>query len=300
MAAGCALRISDSGYPGGRLKKREDPAGAGHPESAGPEECGRDGATIVLLHGYLESLDVWDDFTRLLEPHMRVIALDLPGHGISELKGEVHTMEFLADTVHAVLKLCDVNKCIICGHSMGGYAALEFLRKYPQATSGIILFHSVPYADTEGKKENRRREIEIVLAGKKELIAATTFKSFAPFNRKKFAQTIEELADQAFLTDDDGVLALLRGMGERRDNNSTLSESGVPQMFIFGRGDEYITAEIAADMIARHPQAQVLWLEKSGHIGFVEEPEKSAQAIIQFSDGICRQTDASRRTEQDS
>lgn len=277
MAAGCALRISDSGKPSDRHKK--------HAAAESAAASGED-ITIVLLHGYLESLDVWDDFTRLLAPHMRVIALDLPGHGISEVKGEVHTMEFLADTVHAVLELLDVKKCVVCGHSMGGYVALEFLRKYPQATSGIILFHSVPYADTEEKKENRRREIEIVLAGKKDLLAVTTAKSFAPANRKKFAQEIEELSEQALLTDDDGVLALLRGMGERRDSNAMLSESTAPQMFIFGRGDEYITAEVAADMIARHPKAQVLWLENSGHIGFIEEPEKSAQAIIEF----CKET----------
>lgn len=305
MAAGCALRISDSGKPTERHKKHELPnaaataapdevaASADLPQAetsaalnqtanAASAECGGDDATIVLLHGYLESLDVWDDFTRLLAPHMRVIALDLPGHGISEVKGEVHTMEFLADTVHAVFEVCGVKKCVVCGHSMGGYVALEFLRKYPQEVSGIILFHSVPYADTEEKKEHRRREIEIVLAGKKDLIAAQTYKSFAPANRKRFARAIEELSDQAFLTDDDGVLALLRGMGERRDTNSVLSENPVPQMFIFGRGDEYITADIAADMIARHPKARVLWLENSGHIGFIEEPEKSAQAIIRF------------------
>lgn len=324
MAAGCALRISDSGIPtkleisdnskpAARHKEYAaatddtfpanlavsestnlaiaeptDPA-ALRPVNPVAAECGTDEyITIVLLHGYLESLDVWEDFTRLLSPYMRVIALDLPGHGISEVKGEVHTMEFLAEAVHAVLELLDIKKCVICGHSMGGYVALEFLRKYPQATSGIILFHSVPYADTEEKKENRRREIEIVLGGKKDLLAATTTKSFSPANRKRFAQAIQELSDQAFLTDDDGVLALLRGMGQRRDNNAMLSESIVPQMFIFGRGDEYISAEVAADMITRHPKAQVLWLENSGHMGFIEEPEKSAQAIIKFCEEILK------------
>ncbi len=257
MAAGTALRISDTGVAGGK------PA-------------------IVLLHGYLESIEVWEDFTKLLTPHLRVIAIDLPGHGISEVKGEIHTMEFLADTVHAALEELSVAKYFVCGHSMGGYAALEILCKYPDTLAGIILFHSVAMADSDEKRESRRREIAVVEAGKKDLLATTVSKSFAPDNRRRFANRIEELADQACLTEDDGVLALLRGMEQRRDNNDTLSQSTVPQMFIYGLGDEYITVEAAQEMESLHPRAQVVWLEKSGHIGFVEEPKKTAEAIIEF------------------
>ena len=267
-AAGVALRISDSG----------EPRGGG--EYGGT--CERNAPVIVLLHGYLESLDIWDDFTKLLKPHMRVVALDLPGHGISEVRGEIHTMEFLADVVHGVVEQCGVSRCIVCGHSMGGYVALEFLRQYPETTAGIILFHSTPNADTSEKREVRRREIEIVLAGKKELLAPTAAKSFAPENRRKFATAIAELEDQVYLTDDDGAVALLRGMEVRRDNNAVMAEISVPQLFIFGRSDEYITPEIAADMIARHPAARIVWLEHSGHIGFVEEPAVAAEALIGF------------------
>ena len=270
IANGCALRVSDTGWP--RVRKEDDGEAVAFPEHK----------TIVLLHGYLESIEVWDDFTDLLNPWLRVIAVDLPGHGISEVKGDVHTMEYLADTVNDALRQLEVDRCIVCGHSMGGYAALEFLRKYPAETEGIILFHSVPFADTPEKKAQRDREIEVVLAGKKDLLAAGVVNSFAPANRKRMANRIEELADQVFLTEDTGVLALLRGMEQRRDNNDTLSESHAPQMFIFGRGDELITPEAAAEIIRLHPRATVAWLENSGHMGFVEEPQAAADAILDF------------------
>ena len=57
----------------------------------------------VLLHGYLESMLVWDDFVPYLYKQVRVITLDLPGHGISVVKGPVHTMEYLADVVKNTL-----------------------------------------------------------------------------------------------------------------------------------------------------------------------------------------------------
>ncbi len=273
IANGCALRVSDTGWP---YASKDGGEAAGFPEHK----------TIVLLHGYLESIEVWEWFTGLLKPWLRVVAVDLPGHGISEVKGEVHTMEFLADTVHDALRQSGIDRCVVCGHSMGGYVTLEFLRKYPAETEGIILFHSVPFADTPEKKAQRDREIEVVLAGKKDLLAAGVANSLAPANRKRMANHIEELADQVFLTEDAGVLALLRGMEQRRDNNATLTESSVPQMFIFGRGDEFITPETAAEMIRLHPQAQVVWLENSGHMGFVEEPQAAADAILRFVDSF--------------
>lgn len=266
MAAGTALRICDSGY--GRSTYGKNPDGSK--------------PTIVLLHGYLESLDVWDDFTRLLSPQLRVIALDLPGHGVSEVKGEVHTMEFLADVVRGVLDGQGVGKCVLAGHSMGGYVALAFLRKYPELLDGIILFHSFSGADSSQTLKRRQREIDIVLSGKKDLLANTVAAGFAEQNRKRFADEIADLSEQVFLTEEAGVAALLRGMSERSDSNETLSASGVPQMFIFGRCDEYITADTAEEMIAKHPQAEVLWLDNSGHMGFIEEPQKSADAIIDF------------------
>jgi pimeloyl-ACP methyl ester carboxylesterase len=194
----------------------------------------------------------------------------------------VETLVFLAGVALAVLAELGVEKCVVCGHSMGGYVALEMLRNHPEALSGLVLFHSVAFGDSDEKRENRRREIEVVMAGKKDLLAASVSKSFAPQNRQRFADKIEELADQVYLTEDAGVVALLRGMEERRDNNDMLAESTVPQMFIFGRGDEYITPELAERQIALSPQARVVWLENSGHIGFIEEPRASAEAILSF------------------
>lgn len=243
---------------------------------------GADKPAVVLLHGYLEAIEVWDSFTDLLKHDLRVVAIDLPGHGISEVKGSVHTMEFLADVVHAAVAELGIEKYVVCGHSMGGYVALELLRNHPEVLNGLILFHSVAFPDSDEKRENRAREIGVVEAGKKDLLASTVGKSFAAANRKRFADVIEELSDQVHLTEDEGVVALLRGMEQRRDNNETLRQSPVPQLFILGRQDEYIVPELGEDMVRLNPQASVVWLENSGHIGFVEEPEKAADFLARF------------------
>lgn len=238
---------------------------------------------IVLLHGYLESLEVWSDFIKYLHPSFRVIALDLPGHGVSEVIGDTHSMEFLADVVADTLRSEGVEQAYIVGHSMGGYVAMAFAERHPDMLSGIVMFHSTPYADSPEKKHNRDREIELIASGKKDTIAALFPQNgFNAENVKRFAAEIDGLAEQIFLTDDDGAMAILRGMRDREDRAGVLSSLQKPKLFIFGCKDNYISHQTAQLMIEQNPDAEVLWLENSGHMGFVEEPEKAAESIIKF------------------
>ena len=73
---------------------------------------------VVLLHGYLESMIVWDEFVDLLKDKVRVVTLDLPGHGISVVNGECHTMEYLADVVADLMASLGVERYTAVGHSL--------------------------------------------------------------------------------------------------------------------------------------------------------------------------------------
>ena len=238
---------------------------------------------VVLLHGYLESLRGWDDFVPLLYKQLRVVTLDLPGHGISVVTGECHTMEFLADTVAEGLKALGIQRCTLVGHSMGGYVALAFCERHPDMLDGLVLLSSTPNPDTEEKAENRRREIALVRAGKKEMLARVTpAAGFAEENRTRMADAIEDLTEQVFVTEEEGIVALLNGMIARKDQNEMLRRTKVPVLFILGRKDNYIPVEAAEKMVADHPEARVVWLEHSGHMGFLEEPEATAKALLDF------------------
>lgn len=236
--------------------------------------------TVVLVHGYMESLDVWDEFVFLLKSKFRVLALDLPGHGISEVVGNIHSMPFLADALHGLLVECGVQKAMVVGHSMGGYVALAFAGMYANELSSIVLMHSSPFGDTLERAQNRMREIELILAGKKELLVSTSpQKSFAPSNHKRLKDDIDYLTEQFRITEDDGAVAILRGVMERKDSSELLRKLNVPQLLVFGRQDSFISPENAQAIIEAEPQAKVLWLENSGHMGFLEEPEIVVAAL---------------------
>lgn len=240
---------------------------------------------IVLLHGYLESMLVWEDFIPYLYKEVRVVTLDLPGHGISVVQGEEHSMDFLADTVADALRALGIARCTLVGHSMGGYVALAFCERHPEMLDGVVLLSSTPNPDTPEKAENRRREIALVRAGKKELLARVApAAGFAEENRDRMKDYIEDLTEQVFVTEDDGIVALLNGMIGRKDQNAMLRETRVPVLFILGRKDGYIPAEVAEKMVADHPEARVVWLENAGHMGFLEEPETTARALLDFAE----------------
>lgn len=236
---------------------------------------------VVLLHGYLESMLVWDEFVDRLKGSLRVVTIDLPGHGVSMVNGEVHTMEYLADCVGLTMEALGIERYSIVGHSMGGYVALAMMDNYAKNLENIILLSSTTSADSQEKCDRRRREIELIKAGKKNTLARLVpHAGFAPENVKRLKDYIEDIAELILLTEDEGVMAILAGMIERKSRGEQLRDSGIPHLFIFGRYDYYIPVEVTEEMIAADPGAKVLWLEHSGHMGFYEEPELTANAIL--------------------
>ena len=190
-------------------------------------DSGKGEKCVVLLHGYLESMYVWDDFVPLLTPSVRVITVDIPGHGISTVQGEVHTMEYVADVLHDMLDALGIDKVTMVGHSMGGYVTLAFCSKYAERLDGLVLLSSSPFADTEQKRENRLREIDLVKAGKKEPLARVApAAGFAPQNRRRLKDYIADLTECVYVTEDEGIVALLGGMIERVDQNAMLAACG--------------------------------------------------------------------------
>lgn len=247
-------------------------------------DFGKGSQAVVLLHGYLESLEIWEKFGGMLGKQFRVLEIDLPGHGWSDWAArETITVDYMADCVAAVLEKANVKSATIVGHSMGGYVALALAQRHPRLIEGLVLFHSTPNGDSPEKCEDRLREIAAIEAGKKELLSTINpGRGFAPANLKRCQETIDELSQQIMLTDDTAIIATLKGLMEREDRNDFFDTVTYPTLMIFGKNDNYIPVEAAKAMAERHPKSQVAWLEKSGHMGFIEEPDFSFAILKEF------------------
>ncbi|HUX59176.1 MAG TPA: alpha/beta hydrolase [Bacteroidales bacterium] len=241
------------------------------------------GTTIVLLHGYLESSEVWNGFEEKLATKFRVISMDLPGHGLSDVYEETHTMEFMATVVKELLESLSIKKVFLAGHSLGGYVALAFLELFPDYLLGYSLIHSHPFPDPPEAIENRVREIAIVKAGKKDLMYPDNVtRMFAPSNLEKFSEALNRLKEIASRLSGDGIIAVLNGMMIRPSRLSLMEEGSVPCLWILGAMDNYIPCDFILTKVNLPLNATVIVLKNSGHIGFIEEEEKSVKEITDF------------------
>jgi pimeloyl-ACP methyl ester carboxylesterase len=245
------------------------------------------GETIVLLHGYLESSEIWNGFAKKLSGKFRVISIDLPGHGLSKVYGDCHTMEFLASAIKGLLDCLQIKKVFLVGHSLGGYITLAFLELYPDMLKGYCLFHSHPFADTPETVEKREKEIKIVKSGKRYLLYPENIsKMYAAKNLEKFKEEVQRSEDIAATIRDEGIIAVLNGMIARPSRLSVIERGRVPCLWIFGELDNYISSETVRSKVRLPENARVVTLENSGHMGFVEEEELSVKIITEFITGL--------------
>lgn len=242
-----------------------------------------EGKCIVLLHGYLERGEVWQTFTEQFPGDFRFIIPDLPGHGDSGSWGKVHTMDEIAAALLTMLEAEGIKKVFLAGHSMGGYVCMAFADLYPHKLSGYSLLHSTPFSDSEEKRENRDREISLVLCGKKRQVVLVNIpKAFATDNLDRMFSQVESLKQMALQCPDDGIIALLNGMKERPDRSTVLQNPDLPLLLIGGMKDNYIPTEVFDAVVSLAPHARVLRLEESGHMGFLEQPEELVNAFVEF------------------
>jgi pimeloyl-ACP methyl ester carboxylesterase len=246
-----------------------------------------EGPCLVLLHGYLESAEIWDSFADRIPQGYRLIIPDLPGHGSSGTWGTLHSMDDLAGAVRALVEKEGIGKIFLVGHSMGGYVLMAFAELFPEKLLGYSLFHSTPFADSDEKRENRDREISLVLCGKKHQIVMVNIpKAFSTDNVDQMPEEVDKARRIALESSDQGIIALLRGMKERPDRTAILQEASLPLLLIGGMKDNYIPAEVFDKLAALAPHAQVLRLEHSGHMGFIEEPGKVVPVLLEMVDRL--------------
>jgi pimeloyl-ACP methyl ester carboxylesterase len=245
------------------------------------------GEVVVLLHGYLESLEIWNGFSEELAKHYRVLSIDLPGHGESGLFSKIDTMAVMADAVECILQQLGIYRTVIVGHSMGGYATMAFAEIFPEMTNGFCLFHSHAMADTDEKKQNRERNIKLVKQGKKTQIINTHISnSFADDNLKIFTDEVERVRKIAQATPEEGIIRALIGMKSRPDRRRVIKEASVPMLFIAGRKDNYIPFEVSEQHFNLSPRQDILILENSGHMGFIEEKAEVLEGLLFFLDKV--------------
>ena len=244
------------------------------------------GKAIVLLHGFLESMKIWDEMVNELSRDYQVITIDLPGFGMSDSFDSIHSMEFMADIVNRLLDFLGINKCILVGHSMGGYIALSFAEKFPEKLMGLVIFHSHAKADNSETKINRERAIEVIASDKGRFILNFIPDLFAPDNVEKYKKQIDTLIKNSEKFSKQGIIAAIEGMKHRDDKTDVLKNADFPILFIIGKLDPRISFHDVMEQVAMPRHSELLLLSDVGHMGFIEAKDKCQRSIKSFADRV--------------
>lgn len=238
------------------------------------------GTAVVLLHGFLENITMWDALVPEFSKKYRVIAVDLLGHGETGCLGYIHTMEDMADAVHAVLHSLRIKKAIFVGHSMGGYVSLAFAEMYPEMVRGLVLMNSTSRADSDERKQNRDRAIKAVKQSYTNFVRMSIANLFSEDNRERLDAEIEHVKQEALKTPLQGTVAALEGMKARNDREVILHFAPYPVLLVLGKKDPVLPYEDNLEQIENTDVKLVTYLD--GHMSHIENREQLQKDLLVF------------------
>ena len=244
------------------------------------------GQTLVLLHGLCEDSTIWDEFIKNLSD-FRIIRPDLSGFGASEILPE-HSIDLMADSVKFLLDELKVTECVMVGHSMGGYVTMSFARKYPSVLKGLGLFHSQPFADTEEKREERRKGIEFIkrnghIIYVKQLIPKLFAELFATSNEF----LINSLIHKATQYPPETIIGAQEAMLDRVDHSEILKNFTHPVLLIIGKQDKTVPYPISLKMLPLATTSEILILPKVAHMGIFTARDRIVKTLKNFME-LCQ------------
>ncbi len=254
------------------------------------DEGSADKPCLVLLHGYLETMYIFNELVDALKDHFRVITLDLPGHGLTDsapagADGQrVNSLAFQAQVVAGVLDKCGVAKAVVAGHSMGGYVTLRFLHDFPERAERAILLHSHPYPDAPEKATDRAREKTLIAEGKLQALAALSIpKMYHEENLRDCDEKIRETVELCETHDPEGIIAAIEGLRTRPDQQDVMAHPLVPLMLVHGDHDAFLPLEKVEEMKTAFPEVTYALIPETGHNSFIERRAACVEEILRFA-----------------
>lgn len=238
------------------------------------------GATVVLIHGFLENSTMWKNMVPELSKKNRVITVDLLGHGKSDCLGYVHSMELFAETLKAVLQHLKLRKYILVGHSLGGYISLAIARINANNIKGLCLLNSTSEEDSKERKKLRIRANKMIRNNFKNMVRMSFANLFGENSKTTFKIAIESALSEALQTPLQGYIAANEGMRIRANANHVLTENNFKKLLIIGEKDPVLDFKASLEE-ARKTNSEIVVLN-GGHMSHIENEAELIAVLKAF------------------
>ncbi len=248
------------------------------------------GLPVIFLHAFPLNRKMWDGEiqTLLAAQAYRLITLDWRGFGESEITSPteqpvISTMERFADDVATLMNQLGIEQAVLCGLSMGGYAAFAFARKYPTRLRGLILSDTRPGSDTPEARTNRENLAVLAETQGAAAVADLQLPRLLSEETRQHLPHVETRVRQLIETSStQGIAAASRGMALRSDSTDLLARIECPTLVIVGAQDALTPPQIAQEYAALIPGAYCITIPLAGHLSNLEQPLTFIQTLRQF------------------
>lgn len=251
------------------------------------DEGRADGMPLVMIHGSLGSLQVWEGWVRELQDRLRLISVDLPGHGLTGPwpRGD-YTIEAYTDFIEVLADALHLDRFAIAGQSMGGAVAWNFAATRPERVTHLIL------VDSSGFRDGSATALSTKLAHLGWLSDIGIY--FKPRSMVRRA-LLDTYADPAMVTPErlqrysdlqrfpgNRPATLQRLRTEEPLDPTVLRHLAVPTLVIWGARDRQLPVNEAYRFQSDIKGARLAIFSRLGHAPMEEDPKATAAAVAAF------------------
>jgi pimeloyl-ACP methyl ester carboxylesterase len=255
------------------------------------------GRVLLLVHGFAASVHAWRPWIELLDTDYRFIAIDLPGHGLTEapknyrasLDANVMLVNALADKLH-------LDRFVIGGNSMGGGVALTYAVSHPERLDGLVLVDAAGWPGESGKSGSGPPIVFQLLTNPvgRAILKAFNPRIFAKGGLKAAYldetlvtdELINRYADLALAPGHRDILITQNSRPSRRITQGDIRAIKVPTLVMAGEQDKVIPVEQSKSLAAAIPNAKLVTYPEGGHVPMEQLPDQSATDLKAFLDSL--------------
>jgi pimeloyl-ACP methyl ester carboxylesterase len=223
---------------------------------------------IIFIHGWCCDRSYWDAQLPYFAQKYIVVAIDLAGHGESDLDRKEWTMGAFGEDVVAVVNKLNLDQVVLVGHSMGGFVILEAARRIPQLVIGLV---GVDTLQNFEDKLTQEQIDEMLTPIRSNFVEATRNFVRTMFTPTSDSALVEKIANDMSSAPPVVGIGALEGYVGFQNNEiiRVLQEVQAPITCI--NSDKYPTNVEANQRYA--PSFKALIMSGIGHFNMMEDPE---------------------------
>jgi 3-oxoadipate enol-lactonase len=251
------------------------------------DDVGEGSIPIICLHGYPFDKTMWHGQLEFLKPSYRIIACDIRGFGKSTDEESHLSINLFSEDLIAFMDMVNIDKAIVCGLSMGGFIALNALKRFPDRFEALILCDTQCIADTDEVKEKRHTIIdEIHIHGVTKFNEGFIKSVFHKDTLRDKQDLVEKLRGVVFANSQHIITSGLMALAERSETCSVLKDIAIPTLIICGREDEVTPLAQSEFMNSAIKGSTLHVIDNAGHVSNLEQPTEFNEQLINFLSDI--------------